>query len=256
MKTASMTALRVGLIAIACCTTLQARAALFEDDEARRAILDLRSRVDTISNRLDTSNNRLEGKADKASTLELSNQNEQLRAEISRLRGQIEVLTNELANEQRRQKSFYGDLDTRLRKLEPQRMTVDGKEVDVGPTEQRSYEAALSLFKAGDYRGAASSFASFIANNPASGYGGSAYYWLGSSHYALRDYKNAIAAHQVVVNRYPENPRAPDSLLNIASSYTELKDRGNARNTLDALITQYPTSQAAAAAKERLAKLR
>lgn len=245
--------LRAGLLALACCSTLSAHAALFEDDEARRAIIDLRSRVDSTR---DSLVNRIDGKADKSSTLELANQNEQLRGEIARLRGQIEVLTNELANEQRRQKSFYTDLDARLRKLEPQRMTVDGKEVDVGPNEQRLYDAALSLFKAGDYKGAASAFSGFVANHPASGYNGAAYYWLGSSHYALRDYKSAIAAHQVVVNRYPDNPRAPDSMLNIATSYQEQKDRANARNTLDALITQYPTSQAAQSAKERLAKLK
>lgn len=245
--------LRVGLLALACGVTLPAQAALFEDDGARRAILDLRSRVDSIRESLI---NRIDDKADKSATLELANQNEQLRAEIARLRGQIEVLTNELANEQRRQKSFYTDLDTRLRKLEPQRLTVDGKQVDVGPNEQRLYDAALSLFKAGDYQGAASAFSAFVANHPGSGYNGSAYYWLGSSHYAMRDYKNAIAAHQVVVNRYPDNPRAPDSLLNIATAYAEQKDRANARNTLDALITQYPTSPAAETAKQRLVQLR
>ena len=249
MKTSLSAALKLGLLAVACSASLQASAALFEDDGARRAIIDLRGRVDALSSRIET-------KSDKSATLELASQNEQLRAEISKLRGQIEVLTNELANEQRRQKSFYGDLDARLRKLEPQKMTIDGKEVDVGPNEQRMYEAALSLFKAGDYRGAASAFANFVGSNPGSGYSGSAYYWLGSSNYALRDYKGAIAAHQVVVNRYPENPRAPDSLLNIATCYIELKDKANARNTLDALISQYPTSQAAAAAKERLASLR
>ncbi|MDO8299112.1 tol-pal system protein YbgF [Lacisediminimonas sp.] len=253
MKMSSLTMLRAGLLALACCSTLPAHAALFEDDEARRAIIDLRSRVDSTR---DSLGHQIDGKADKSSTLELANQNEQLRAEIARLRGQIEVLTNELANEQRRQKSFYTDLDARLRKLEPQRLTVDGKQVDVGPNEQRLYDAALSLFKAGDYRAAASAFSGFIANHPGSGYNGAAYYWLGSSHYALRDYKSAIAAHQVVVNRYPDNPRAPDSMLNIATSYQEQKDRANARNTLDALITQYPTSQAAQAAKERLPKLK
>lgn len=253
MKNQIRQGLRLALLPLCLAAVVPAHAALFEDDEARRAIIDLRGRLDGLNTRLDS---RLDTKADKSVALELANQNELLRAEIAKLRGQIEVLTNELANEQRRQKSFYTDLDGRLRKLEPQRMTVDGKEADVGPNEQRTYESALSLFKAGDYRGAATSFSNFVANHPGSAYSGSAYYWLGSSFYALRDYKSAIAAHQMVVNRYPDNPRAPDSLLNIATSYTELKDKANARNTLDALITQYPTSTAAATAKERIAKLR
>ena len=57
---------------------------------------------------------RLDDKADKTSVLELNNQNEQLKAEISTLRGQIEVLLNDLANLQKRQQDFYVDLDKRL----------------------------------------------------------------------------------------------------------------------------------------------
>lgn len=241
--------LKSALLVLACCASLQARAALFEDDDARRAIIDLRARIDAIDKRM-------EDKGDKSASLVLARENERLRGELTQLRGQLEVLTNELANEQRRNRSLYGDLDGRIKKLEPQRMTVDGKEVDVGPNEKAQYESALSMFKANDFRGAAAAFSSFLSNNPGSGYSASSYYWLGSSYYALRDYKSSITANQMVVNRYPDNPRAPDALLNIATAYTELKDKSNARNTLDTLITQYPNSQAAATAKERIGKLR
>src|SRR5438132_613334 len=83
---------------------MYAQAALFEDDEARRAILDIRARLDSLGARVD-------GKADKSSSLDLAGQNDQLSQEVAKLRGQIELLTNELANEQRRQKDFYTDLD-------------------------------------------------------------------------------------------------------------------------------------------------
>ena len=56
--------------------------------------------------------------------------------EIARLRGQIEVLANELANTQKRQKDFYTDLDARLRNLEPRQITIDGQEAAVGVSEQ------------------------------------------------------------------------------------------------------------------------
>jgi tol-pal system protein YbgF len=246
MKSAT---LKSALLLLACCSSLQARAALFEDDDARRTIIEQRGRIDALTKRVDD-------KADKSSVLELARENEKLRGEVTQLRGQIEVLTNELSNEQRRNRSLYGDIDARMKKLEPQRMTVDGKEVDVGPNEKAQYESALALFKANDFRGAASAFSTFLANNPGSGYSASSYYWLGSSHYALRDYKSSITANQMVVSRYPDNPRAPDALLNIATAYTELKDKANARNTLDTLITQYPNSQAAATGKERMTKLR
>lgn len=130
MKISIRTILLAALIT-ASGTMPSAHAALFSDDEARRAIIDLRARVDALNARLDA-------KADKTSSLDLAGQNERLNQEIARLRGQVEMLANELANEQRRQKDFYNDLDARLRKVEPQRMTVDGTDVEVAPNEQKN----------------------------------------------------------------------------------------------------------------------
>lgn len=247
--TISLRAALLAALTAASCAMPLAHAALFSDDEARRAIIELRARLDALSSRLDA-------KADKSSSLDLAGQNERLNQEIARLRGQVEMLTNELANEQRRQKDFYNDLDARMRKLEPQRLSVDGREVEVAPTEQKTYDAALAYFKAGDYKNASSAFSNFLRLYPQSGYAPSAYYWLGNTYYALRDYKNAITTQQVVLRDYPNTPKAPDAMLNIASCYTELRDRASAKKTLESLVTQYPDSSAAQTAKERLTLLR
>jgi tol-pal system protein YbgF len=228
---------------------LQSQAALFEDEEARKAILEIRARLNNMQSEINA-------KADKSNNLDLNNQNEQLRQEIARLRGQIEILTNELANTQKRQKDFYVDLDNRVRKLEPQKVTIDGKEVMMEQGEQKAYDAALAYFKAGDYRNAGASFYDFTRRYPESGLAPSAQYWLGNTYYAQRDYKNAITAQQVVVKNYPDNPKAPDALLNIASCYMELKDRAAAKKTLETLIAQYPDAPAAQTAKERLTALK
>jgi tol-pal system protein YbgF len=249
MNTLTKSFLAAALASAFCLAPMQAQAGLFDDDEARKAILDLRTRIDSI-------NSRLEGKAEKTTNLDLAGQNEQLRQEIARLRGQVEVLTNELANEQRRQKDFYTDLDNRLRKLEPQKVTVDGREVDVAVSEQKAYDEALALFKDGNYKGAATGFAGFVKRYPQSGFAAAAHYWLGTSYYAQRDYRGAINALQTVVRSFPENPKAPDALLNISSCYTELKDKVAARKALESLIGQYPNSAAAGTAKERLASLK
>jgi tol-pal system protein YbgF len=248
LTTTLRTTLLVSLVAASCVMPI-AHAALFSDDEARRAILELRARLDSLTTRLDA-------KADKTSSLDLAGQNERLNQEIARLRGQVEMLTNELANEQRRQKDFYNDLDARLRRMEPQRLSVDGKDVEVTANEQKTYDAALAYFKAGDYKNASSAFSNFLRLYPQSGYAASAYYWLGNTYYALRDYKNAIATQQTVVKNYPGTPKAPDALLNIASCYTELRDRAAAKKTLESLVEQYPDAPATQTAKERLAALR
>lgn len=227
-----------------------AHAGLLEDDEARKAILELRTKVEQIQQEF---RQQITTKSDKSSALDLLNQNEQLRQEISKLRGQLEVLTNELSNAQQRQKDFYVDLDNRLRKLEPRKVTVDGKEAQVDPNEQRSYDAALASFKSGDYRNAAASFADFIRRYPDSAYGAAVAYGLGNAYYALRDCKSAIAAHQSMVQTYPDSVKAPDAMLNIATCHIELKEKPQAKKALEAVINQYPDSSAAQTAKERLA---
>src|SRR5450830_207409 len=118
MMTFSKAGLAAALMAAFAYLPLHANAALFDDDEARKAILELRAKVDAMARDL---NSRIDTKADKTSTLSLLNQHDQTMQEIARLRGQIEVLGNDLTNTQKRQKDFYTDIDARLRKLEPRR---------------------------------------------------------------------------------------------------------------------------------------
>ncbi len=224
-----------------------AHAGLFDDSEARRAILDIRSRIDAINARVET-------KADKTSSLNLSVQNERLDQEIAKLRGQIEVLANELTNIQQWQKDFYVDIDARLHNLEPQKISVDGQEVSVSANDQKAYDTAVATFKSGDYRTAALAFSNFIRSS--AGLVPSAQYWLGNAYYAQRDYKNAIAAQQVVVTQYADNPKAADALLNISSSYMELKNKPASKKTLEQLLVQYPNTPAAQTAKKRLSSLK
>ncbi|HEX2531918.1 MAG TPA: tol-pal system protein YbgF [Burkholderiaceae bacterium] len=249
MNTSIKTFIAVAFTAAFCYAPLHAHAGLFDDDDARRAILDLRTKMEALQQEVNA-------KTDKSGALSLASQNEQLRQEIAKLRGQVEVLTNDLANAQQRQKDFYIDLDARLRKLEPQKAVVDGKETSIEHDEQKAYDAALVLFKSGDYKDAGAAFFDFLRRYPQSGYAASAQYWLGNTYYAQREYRNAISAQQAVVKNYPDSPKAADALLNIASCYTELKDRSSARKTLQTLIAKYGNSSAAQTAKERLASLK
>lgn len=241
------------VLALTAWLPLQAHAGLLDDDEARRAILDLRAKVDALTHDV---NARLDNKADKAISVDMVNQHEQTMQEIARLRGQIEVLANEVANAQKNQKDLYADLDTRLKKLEPHQETIDGQTAEVMPSEKKNYDAAMDLFKSGDYKAAADALQEFVRRFPDSAYAANAQYWLGNAYYAQRDYKNAIAAQEAVVDNYGTSAKAPDAMLNIASSYTELKDKKNAKKALQKLVSKFPDSSAAQAAKDRLAAMR
>jgi tol-pal system protein YbgF len=240
-------------LALAAWLPLQASAGILDDDEARRAILDLRAKVDALSRDV---NARLDTKSDKTATIEILNQHEQTMQEIARLRGQLEVLANQIASSQKGQKDLYADLDARIRKLEPRQEVVDGQTVEVKPTEKQSYDTAMELFKSGDYKAAANALQDFVRRYPDSAYAANAQYWLGNTYYAQRDYKNAIAAQEAVVSNYGNSNKVPDALLNIASNYIELKDNKKAKKILQQLVSKYPDTSAAETAKNRLPTLK
>ncbi len=245
----SKSAIAAAFMAAFSFASFPAHAGIFDDDEARKAILDLRTKIDNLQQDL---NAKLSDKADKSGTLDLVNQNEQLRQDIAKLRGAVEVLANDLAETQKRQKDFYVDLDTRLRNLEPKKVTVDGQEAEVDPNEQKAYDNAMGLFKDGDYKGAGAALSDFVRRFPQSAFAANAQYSLGNSFFAQNDYRDALSALQAVVKNFPASPKAPEALLNIASCYIELKDKAGAKRALDTLIDKYPDSPSAQTAKERL----
>ena len=251
--------LRVAAVLLAL-AALPAHAQLFGDNEARKAILDLRAKVVELEKQLGDRSAELAARIEKVEPvqrgqLEFANQLDQIKAELAKLRGQIDQLANELAIQQKRSRDLYTDLDARLKKLEPTSVTLDGRAATVERGEQAAYDSALGLFRASDFRGAVGSLQVFLARYPNSAYAALAQYWLGNSHYQLKDYKAAIAAQRVVVDRYADSPRAPDALLNIAASQVELNDRPGARATLARIVKEYPESEAAGAARDRLKSL-
>jgi tol-pal system protein YbgF len=238
-----------------------ASAALFEDDEARRAIVELRGRVEAQRAAADRQAEDARRAADdtrqmRNSLLDLQSQIESLRGEIARLTGQNEQLLRDLAEVQRRQKDLVQGVDERLRTVEPSKVSVDGKEFIADPTESRDFEAALAIFRRGEFPAAQAAFSDFIKRYPQSGFRPTALFWLGNSQYANRDYKGAIANFRALLAVAPEHPRAAEAVLSIANCQIELKDNAGARRTLDELVKAYPQSEAAVAAKERLARFR
>lgn len=236
-----------------------AHAALFGDDDKLNA---LRAQVDANQKALEDRLSKLEASAaDRGAILDLAGQLDQLRSDLARLRGQVEVLTNQIDTAQKRQKDLYLDIDTRLRKLEQAQQTASAAqpasgEAPVTPAETKAYEAALNQFKLGNYPLAISAFEGFLVTYPSSSLAPSAQYWIGNAYYAQRDYKKAIASQEKLLSAWPDSSKAPDGMLNIASSQEATGDRRGARKTLEDLLTKYPDSPAAASAKQRLQGMR
>ena len=281
----------VGGVGHAPFVALPARAALFDDDEARRRIEQTNLRLAQVQKQIEDRLAAIELQLKNQGLVELFGQVEQLKSEVARLRGQIEVLNNESEQTQKRQRDLYIDLDSRLRRLEggpganapprgsgapapgpaaaappappvparhaappsPRRRSASPGGRDAAAIEQRAYDVALDQFKAGNYPAAIASFNAFVKNYAKSPLAPSAYYWIGNSQFALKDYRAAIATQRQLIAAFPGNAKVPDALLNIATSQFELNDAAASRRTLEELIAKYPQSEAAIKARQRLA---
>jgi len=280
-----------------------AQAALFEDEEARRAILDLRQRLEnqrqtqlqsseqTLQKSLDQSQKQFEvlrkqveidinqSKQDnRQAVLQLQAQIEVLKQDIASLRGEREQLLREIALLQRAQKDTNVEIEERFQKINsllakqeaapppsvkeeaPKsskvNVQVDGFEFLAEPEEKRDFEAAFVLFRKGDFSAAAKEFAQFVKVYSASGYKPSALYWLGSARFARRDFNEAIAQLKGLANDFPNHARTPEAMLTVGNAQLEIKQPKEARKTFNELLKLYPTTEAAAAAKDRLAQIK
>lgn len=239
--------MRRALALVLFCLALPARAGLFDDDEARKRIEQLRTEVTELTQRAETVNR---------NQLDFANQTEALRADIAKLRGQIEVISYELEATQKRQKDFYVDLDNRLRKLE--QPVTDTKSTEAPKTdpaaETRDYEAALGQLKTGKFKEAGAGFLAFIKTWPESTLLPSAHYWGGYAHAQARQHAKAVELFAHFAATWPNDERAPSALEGQVTSLEALKDGKGARAVLERLATKYPASDAGKRAKVRLKK--
>ena len=214
--------------------------AILSDDEARRAILELRKSVS----------------ASQAAILDLQNQLDKHKSENAQLRGQIESLQKQSDDLSNNQKSFYQDLDARISRLEPQNVEVEGVTGIVQAGEKSSYDEALKSFQAGQIKNADSEFTTFIRKYPSSPYLPLALYWSGNTKYALKDYKAAITQLQGLISRYPGHQRVPAATLTMANANLESGKKAVAKKLLTDLISKYPDSDAAKEANPILAGIK
>ena len=194
------------------------------DDEARRAILDLRAQVKQLSEQ------------NQQARYQLADRLEMMQREIASMRGEIEKLR------------WEADLAKRADQNQ-----ASGSTIQTGnPDEQAAFDAPMGLFQAGKYGEAAAGFAKFRGDYPSSQLTNEAIFYQGSSLYATKDFKNAISQLQAMVQKSPADPRSPDALLIVAAAQIELNNMNGAKATLQRIAQDYPQTSAAETAKSRL----
>ena len=237
-----------GLLVALLLVTLPVHAGLFDDDEARQQILQLRTQLAETQRTLDARLNELEAQARNRSIIDLFNQVETLKTEFARLRGQIELLQNEMENTQKRQRDLYVDLDSRLRKMEAQ-MAEQARAAQAAAQQPTASVPAAT--------GAASAMTPSIgqpAFDPARGLPQSIVtapalpdpaleqraYDQGLEHFRAARYAEAVTAFQLFNRNYPRSPLLPSAQYWIGNSLYASRDFRGAIASQRQLIGQYP----------------
>lgn len=192
---------------------------------------------------------------------------QQMEQELQRLRGDLEVQTNEINGLKQRQRDLYVDIDRRLREAETARAaSAPTTAPDAGampapgggtPEQERAaYQQAFDKLKDGRYDEAITLFRGVLANYPNGKLSDNAQYWLGEANYVTRRYREAVDEFSKIVTNYPQSQKVTDALLKLGFSYYELGEWAKARASLEQVVARAPQTSAATLANNRLQKMK
>lgn len=266
----------IAVMAMGLAVSAASHAALFDDSEARKRILELEGKqtadfdaLTRTQKSLDQRIQSLEAQMNGKGLLDMQSQLEQIRQDVAQLKGDLEVVNHQLEDMQTRQNAQYTDLDTRIKGLEALAQQAAGQagsqpagaqapnagEVgsgDAAQQESRAFSEAEALNQAGKYKEAFNAYDAFLKNYSGSKLVPEALYGMGYSQFALKSYKSAVATQQKFLDKYASHPLAPNAMLNLANSEIQLGQIPAAKKTLKDLIAAYPAAEVTPSAQKRL----
>jgi tol-pal system protein YbgF len=247
-------ALRKPLAAIAAglLFSVSAQAGLFDDEEARKQVLQLRTQMADTQRALEQRIGELEAQARNRSIIDLFNQVETLKTEFARLRGQIELLQNEMENTQKRQRDLYVDLDGRMRKMEAQLAEQAAQTTRAAQAAAAAATAAPASMPPGVVAGAppgavdpsrvlppTAMVAPPITVDPVAEQRA---YDQGLEHFRAGRFAEAVTAFQLFSRNFPRSTLVPSAQYWIGNSLYATRDFRGAIAAQRQLIAQYPDS--------------
>lgn len=254
-------------------TAITSHAALFDDKEARKKILEVetagKTNFDTNQaaiNELKKNQAAIEAVIQGQGLVDMQNQIQILKQEVANLKGELELANHNVDTLQQRQKDLYTDTDARLRKIEsgatPSLSNAGENAVAENTTvpsaeekDVKAFADANSLSEAGKHKEAFAAFDSFLKDYPNSKLVADALYGMGYSQFALKNYKSSIITQQKMVDLHAESKKVPDAMYSIANSQIQLGQVSNAKKTLRDLVAKHPNADVTPNAQKRLKTL-
>ncbi|MBV9571055.1 MAG: tol-pal system protein YbgF [Alphaproteobacteria bacterium] len=124
----------------------------------------------------------------------------------------------------------------------PQSSASPGTSAPPPSPNRAKFDDAMRLMAKTQYDEARSAFRSFADTYPKDELAPQAVYWFGDIAYVQKDYPAAARAFAESIKKYPDNARAPDSMLKLGQSLIAMGQKQEGCAALAALPTKYPTA--------------
>ena len=225
-----------------------AQAALFDDDEARRRVEATNIRLSQLERRVEERLAALEQQVKGQGLADIANQLQLLQADVAKLRGQVEVVTYELEQSQKRQRDLYVDLDTRMRKLESAASTERSAPATPGAAAEGGAPGTPPAGAAAPPPAAATPSppgpvaALPPARNSADGVAEQRAYDGALDQFKRGDYAGAITGFNAFLKSYPRSPLASSAQYWLGNAQYARRDFRGSIATQRQLLKDYPDS--------------
>jgi TolA-binding protein len=179
----------------------------------------------------------------------------------------LEYRVDSLQNENRRMREQLDAVATENRTLTARNAEVETKlteaqaAVKVEPpppvtavSGASGYEAAMSQFNARDYAGAIAGYEALLNAGIEEGLADNCRYWIGESHYGLRQYKEALKNFQMV-SEFKRSGKKADAVFMTGNCQNALGDKAAAKEAYEKVVASFPTSPLVEKAREKLSKM-
>ena len=184
-----------------------------------------------------------------------------LEEEIIVLRNLVEENSYLIERLQELNQQRYLETDKRIYELSLLKNNQDSDPVDIEKTPEDEeilnidlllFKEALKLFEAALYAEALDKFREIIISSPEGEYTPDAYFWSGELFLAQKMLEDARESYLIIIDKYSDHKRAPDSLYKLGEIAVSLGEGLAAVDYFKSVIDTYPNSAVTQLAKKSL----
>jgi tol-pal system protein YbgF len=192
-----------------------------------------------------------------------------LESELRATTGQIEEVNFAVGDIRQRLDRMVNDLDFRLAAIEkafaehppnpaagaaarsagdkPAQVAAAGAVAVKLPkgTPKEQYAFAFDLLKRSEYDQAEQALKQFVTAHPGDPLASQAQYWLAETYFARNDFAGAAQQYLTGYQKYPQSPKAPDSLVKLGLSLAKLNKKPEACAAFARFQKEYPSASGA-----------